>query len=392
MGISSRKKIYNVSLAVMIMSLIGVFIAYPQTTFEGATQGMDSWLKIVFPALLPFFVGAEIMIAIGIVDFMSVILTPIMKPLFGCPGSSSFVWAMSATSGYPTCARLVTSLRKQNKIDKIEGQKMLAFASTAGPLFMLGAIGIGMLNSPKLGRLIAISHYSSAIIIGLFFKYYGGYSRNNRRSQYKDADILEKAIDDMYMARKNDRRSFGQILGDSVKSAFETLTMVGGFIILFSALIHLLLQSNIMNILDHQSLARGIISGMLEMTTGCMIISQSSATVASKIAGICFVTGWSGLSVHCQVISLIGKTDISIGIYMVTKLAHGILSAIIGWSMAKWLYVGNINAFNPSHSRNVISLNFISRYSFKLFLLTILLLSFISILIGIMSKKTSSRR
>lgn len=387
-----QNKTYNTFLAIMVIVLMGMLIIYPQTTFEGATQGMESWLKIVFPSLLPFFIGAEIMISIGVVDFMSVLLSPIMKPLFGCSGSSSFVWAMSATSGYPTSARLISSLMKQNKVDKIEAQKILSFASTSGPLFMLGAVGIGMLNSPKAGRIIAISHYVSAFIIGLFFKYYGGYSKCYKNIQPKNTHILQKALDNMSRARQNDNRGFGQILGDSIKSSFETLTMVGGFLILFSALIHLLLSSKIMGLFPNESLIAGIVSGMLEMTTGSLIISQSSASISAKIAGICFVIGWSGLSVHCQVISLLSKTNISIGLYMITKLLHGIISAIVGWLITTLFYVGDITAFNPSSPKEVISFNFVSRYSLKLFLLTILTWISIGIFISIFNRRIFYKR
>lgn len=392
MGELKQNRKYNSFLGIMIVALMGMLIMYPHITFEGAAKGMESWLQIVFPSLLPFFIGAEIMIAIGVVDFMSVLLGPIMGPLFGCSGSSSFVWAMSATSGYPTSARLVSSLMRQNKIDRVEGQKILSFASTSGPLFMLGAVGIGMLNSPKVGRIIAISHYASAFIIGLFFKYYSGYSKHHKKNRSQNTRILQKALDHMSSARENDNRSFGQILSYSIKSSFETLTMVGGFLILFSALIHLLLNSKIMNTFSRESLVAGIVSGMLEMTTGCLIISQSSASIAIKIAGICFVIGWSGLSIHCQVISLISKTNISVGLYMITKLLHGIISAIVGWLITTLVYVGDITAFNPLPQKEVISLKFAARYSFKLLLLTILTLTSMGLLIGLFYRRPCNKR
>ncbi len=377
------KKMSTAVLAVLIVMFITSLIAYPQLTFEGAAMGMEAWLKVVFPALLPFFVGAEIMISIGVVDFMSVLLSPIMEPLFGCPGSSSFVWAMSMASGYPTCAQLTTLLRQQEKINRIEAQRILAFSSTSGPLFMLGAVGIGMLNSPRAGSIIAISHYTSATIIGVIFKYYGGRSKQNKRHKYTDKSMLKRAIHSMYLTRKKDERSFAQILGDSIKSSFETLTMVGGFLIVFSALIHIILKPSPSN----QSFVKGVIGGMIEMTTGCISISQSSAPFAEKIAAISFVIGWSGLSVHCQVASMISKTDISIITYIVTKLLHGILSSIIGWSIAKVLYVGDIQIFNPSSITNIISFNFIIQYSIKLFYLAILLVSATGIFVAIFKKR-----
>lgn len=387
-----KKRLYNLLLLIIILGFMGLFIVYPHITFEGAVKGIESWLKVVFPSLLPFFIGAEIMISIGVVDFMSVLLSPIMRPLFGCSGNSSFVWAMSAVSGYPTSARLVSSLIGQKKIDHTEAQRILSFTSTSGPLFMLGAIGIGMLNSPKAGKIIAISHYLSAFIIGLFFKYYGRHSKHSTNPPKGDDYILQDALDSMSTARQRDNRSFGQILSDSIISSFQTLTIVGGFLILFSALIHLLVNSSLMGSLSSDNIVVGVLSGMIEMTTGSAIISQSSSSIGAKITGICFIIGWSGLSVHFQVISLVNRTNISIGLYLVTKLLHGIISAVIGWSIAKLVYVGDITTFNPIGQDNFLSFNFITRYSLKLFFLALFAWVSIAIVLYLFLKRSPFKK
>ena len=41
-----------------------------------------------------------------------------------------------------------------------------------------------------------------------------------------------------------------------------------------------------------------------------------------------FLLGWGGLSVHCQVLSFIGGSGLSVGTYLVGKLLHGGLSAL----------------------------------------------------------------
>lgn len=377
-----HKKIQFFIFLVLIIGIIIIFFAYPQLIFEGATKGMDTWIKVVIPALFPFFVAAEIMITMGIVDFVSVLLSPIMEPLFGCSGSSSFVWAMSITSGYPTCAHLVTSLIKQKNINTLEGQKILAFASTSGPLFMLGAVGIGMLDSPGAGRIIAFSHYFSALIIGFLFKYYGKNSCQKKNISNKDIPTLHKAMESMYVARKKNTRNLGQIIRDSIKNSFETLVIVGGFLIIFSALTPLVIKIFPAN---HDFL-NGLISGMLEMTTGCMTISQSSMPLPEKIACISFIIGWSGLSVHCQVISMISETSISISIYVVTKLLHGILSAIIGLTISNILYIDYIQTFNPMPTVKTLSWTSITQYSLKFLSLTLFILLVLGMFVILLHK------
>lgn len=99
------------------------------------------------------------MVGLGIIDFLSVILSPLMRPLFRCSGQASFVWIVSVSSGYPAGARLVSMLRQNRKIDVIEAQRILSFCSTSGPLFILGAVAVGMLGSLEGGTVILVSHY-----------------------------------------------------------------------------------------------------------------------------------------------------------------------------------------------------------------------------------------
>ena len=379
----THKKIQFTIFLTLIVGIIGLFLAYPQLTFEGATKGMDAWIKIVIPALLPFFVGAEIMITMGVVDFMSVLFSPIMKPLFGCSGSSAFVWLMSMASGYPTCAHLVSSLRQQESIDRLESQKILAFASTSGPLFMLGAVGVGMLDSPGAGRIIAISHYSSAILIGFLFKFYGKNSHSKKIVSNSHIPILQKAMGNIYNTRKKGNRNLGQIIRDSIRHSFEPLVIVGGFLIIFSALTPFILRTFPSN---HHCI-KGFIAGMLEMTTGCITISQSTIPLTEKIACISFIVGWSGLSVHCQVISMIGETDISVGIYIATKLLHGILSAIIGWTISKIICIDYVETFKPLSFTDTLSWMSVTWYSLRLFSLTVAILLIIGIFIAQLYKR-----
>jgi len=48
-----------------------------------------------------------------------------------------------------------------------------SFCSTSGPLFMIGAVAVGMFKNPLLGPLIALSHYLGALTVGLIFRFYG---------------------------------------------------------------------------------------------------------------------------------------------------------------------------------------------------------------------------
>ncbi|RYD04868.1 hypothetical protein N752_13150 [Desulforamulus aquiferis] len=47
------------------------------------------------------------------------------------------------------------------------------------------------------------------------------------------------------------------------------------------------------------------------------------------------ILGWSGLSIHAQVASMIAKTDIRMGMFVVTRLAHALLASFFTWLFYK---------------------------------------------------------
>ncbi|MFS8501802.1 MAG: sporulation integral membrane protein YlbJ, partial [Caldicoprobacter sp.] len=131
-------KLQSITLVILCLLVTCFIIAFPRQSFQAALTGLDTWLRNVFPALLPFFIASEIMMGIGLVNFFAVLLRPVMGPLFRCPGESSFIWAMSITSGYPVGAKLTSSFLERRDITPHQAQRIMAFCSTSGPLFMLG--------------------------------------------------------------------------------------------------------------------------------------------------------------------------------------------------------------------------------------------------------------
>jgi len=129
---------------------------------------------------------------------------------------------MSVTSGYPVGAKLVADLREDKKITKVEAQRILSFASTSGPLFMIGAVSIGMFNNPSIGPLIAFSHYLGALTLGLIFRFYNLKSYNKYSVRYYG---FKHAVRKMIESKRNDGRSIGELLRDSVKNSINTMPL-----------------------------------------------------------------------------------------------------------------------------------------------------------------------
>ena len=102
---SKKAKVYLVAFAAMFMAISTIL--FPEVAFQASLSGLNVWFQVVFPALLPFFIMCELLMGLGVVNFIGVLLEPLMRPIFNVPGAGGFAMAMGLTSGYPMI-RLLT--------------------------------------------------------------------------------------------------------------------------------------------------------------------------------------------------------------------------------------------------------------------------------------------
>lgn len=323
-------------LLFIIIALIGI-ITNPSLSLSSAASGLSIWFNIVIPSLLPFLIISEILIGLGFVDFIGKLLSPLMGPLFNLPGEGAFPISMAVISGYPVGAKLTSRLREERLISKIEANRLIAFTSTSGPLFMLGAVSIGMLQNPKIAPLILIPHYLSAILLGFIFSFYN--SKNNRFMVKNNKGIFEE-IKSSYIIWLKTKKSIGSLITKSIKESMDTIILIGGLVIFYSVMVEIVFNMNffksflyyLSNIISVDTqIIRAVISGFFEVTVGCKNIAATNLSLINKVLIINFLIGWSGLSVHSQALSFINNTDINGKIYLISKFFHGVLSTIFSY-------------------------------------------------------------
>lgn len=326
-----KRYINSLILLLAVLYLLIGIIKDPEMALSSASKGLSTCFNIVFPSLFPFFIISELLIEIGFVNFIGSSLQAIMKPVFNVPGEGVFPFTMSIISGYPMGARITSRLREKKMLSKIEAERTVCFSSTSGPLFMLGAVSVGMLNAPTAAPLILYPHYLGAMTVGLLLRFYG---KNTTTSSNKSKYVIRNPLN--YI---NKNHTIGEILGNCIGNSINTILTVGGFIVFYSVAIDILINSKIFSrllfLIDYIipveiniDLLQGLIAGILEITTGCSKISSLNINFIQKVLVINFLIGWGGLSIHSQAISFISKTDINTKLYLFSKLLHGIFSSL----------------------------------------------------------------
>lgn len=315
-------------------------VIFPKEGLQAAEEGLKVFWEIVLPSLLPFFVLSEILLGLGVVHFLGVLLEPLMRPVFNVPGVGAFALSMGLAAGYPMDAVITAKFRRNGLCTRVEGERLLAFTNTADPLFMFGAVAVGMFGRPELGVIIAVAHYLSSFSVGFIFRFYNPSDKLkvSERAMRQEGTILRRAVRALFAARREDGRPVGQILGDAVKESMTTIFMIGGFIMLFSVFVRILNVTGVMGAIFpmvggvlklfglRPELSGAFMAGFLEIDLGCIAAARAAAPLAQRLILASAIIAWSGLSVHAQVASVVYGSDIRMTPYMVARVLHAIFA------------------------------------------------------------------
>ncbi len=360
-----RKQWGTVTTAILAVLFTLALVIYPEQGLGAAVSGLKVFWDVVLPSLLPFFILSEILLGVGVVNALGVLLEPLMRPLFSVPGVGAFALSMGLAAGYPMDAVITAKFRRAELCTQIEGERLLAFTNTADPLFMFGAVAVGMFKSPALGALLAIAHYASAVIVGLTFKLYG--RREEKRLWRERAGreavepfLLRRAYRAMVRARAEDGRPFGKLLGDSVTDSIRTLLMIGGFIAFFSVFLRVLDQIGIVALASiplsalfaalhlDASLVTPLISGLFEIDIGAAATAAATAPLIERLSVVSAIIAWSGLSVHAQVASVLTDTDIRMRPYFLARVYHAVIAGVLTYFLFRAGFGTGLSAYVPS--------------------------------------------
>ncbi|WP_462409166.1 sporulation integral membrane protein YlbJ [Neobacillus sp. Marseille-QA0830] len=387
-----RSKLKTIFLAFTITLMALSLITYPQEALEASIRGLKMWWEIVFPSLLPFFIVSELLIGFGVVKFIGVLLEPLMRPLFKVPGVGGFVLAMGWASGNPAGAKFSARMRQEGHLTRIEAERLVSFTNSSNPLFIFGAVAVGFFNNPKLGILLALAHYLGNIAVGLIMRFYGKETpeESKRGSRFN----IRSAFSALHQTRIKDNRPIGKLLGDAVQSSFQTLLMVGGFIILFSVinklLYHLHITAALAKVVEvlfgalsfPDMLSIPFISGLFEITLGSQLTSEvQEATLLQQSILTSFILAFGGFSVQAQVGSILSQTDIRFKPFFIARILQGVFAALFTVIFWNPIYVKFNGHEQPSHALPVFGDGTLSQDVYQRMaeagpLITILSLSF----------------
>lgn len=280
-------------ILVSVILFTGVFflIIATDAVTEAAKGALLLCATSVIPALFPFFVLTGIMVGCGTVTTMGKILAPLADNVFKTSGTGAVVFVIGILCGYPTGAKVISELYLSGKLNKEESERLLAFCNNSGPLFVIGAVGSGMLGNKNLGIVIYCIHVISAVITGVFLSLFA-------KEQEKKIVINEVNI------------SFGEAFTQSVENAVKSILNVCGYVVFFGCLVAVI-----------KPYIPGVfINSLFEVTVGSKDIISSGLKTDDMLILLSGTIGFGGMCVYFQIKGATAKAKLSTICYLFGKV------------------------------------------------------------------------
>ena len=294
-----------------------LLLLFSSSAMDAAKSALSLCYRSLIPSLFPFFVCSNLLINLGAASSISKWFFPLTRSLFGLSGGCALPIFLGMFCGYPVGAKTTVDLYQNDGCSKSEAEKLLAFCNNSGPAFVIGAVGYGMLKSGNLGIILYLSHILSAFTIALCMHNFPTCIRHGSANTKPDYSS----------------RSFGELFPEAIASSALLTLNVCGFAVFFSTLISLIdslgLVSALASLGINSKLIQGAIYSFFECGGGCNALALADMAVVPKLMLLSSALGWSGISVHVQVLGIIKKAKLSPKLYFKGKALMTIISPLL---------------------------------------------------------------
>lgn len=301
----------------MVLLLVLLLLNHAAESAQAALSALRLAATVVVPSLFPFSVLSSFLVLSGTAAKWGTVFRRPMEKIFRVDGSCAPAWILGVLCGYPIGAAVLSGLYENGQVSRDSVERTLPYCSNASPGFIVSIAGGTMLGSQRAGWLLLLVHISASLLVGLTM----------RRKQPR---LCPTPI-----AKPSERVSlpFPTAFTEAVRRAALTMVQVSGFIVLFSVFLYLLrLAAEAFHLGAVSTL---LFSGILELTNGIQSLHTYPAGFSIRFLLAAAMLGWSGLCVHCQVLSLTLPQKISAKPYLAGKVLHCLYSVLLAFPVSR---------------------------------------------------------
>ena len=309
---AERPKLGIICLTLLLFFSLALMLRRADIAANCMREGLALCARAVVPSLFPFMVLSELIVASGAGEWLSVPLERPMGKLLGLSRAGCCAVVLGLLCGFPVGARCAILAYEKRTIDRAECERALACSSIPSSAFLISTVGTTLWKDAKFGVFLYISAIFSAFLSGilLYVMQKRGQTKEWQQTISKPAKIHFEA----------------GMFPSAVRNATVSTLLICAYVVFFSTLtgtVELVLGRFAANEATH-----AILATLLELSGG---VSAASGLKNRRLAAILTgaAVGWSGLSIHCQMLSLCDDHDLSLRPYLAAKLMQATACATI---------------------------------------------------------------
>lgn len=308
-----------VALNALVCALTVALAVDPKRCISSVHSALGMFAQSVLPALLPYFFFTKLLTSLGAARVLGNLFRRPVALLYNSPPIGGYVCLMSLLSGYPVGARLLGDLFKSGVIDGADARCISSFASTSGPLFVVGTVGTMMFDSPRLGYILFACHVAGALLNGLLYR--------RRKPSVRSAVLVPPRTDN--------------VLASAMTDSVLSVALVGGYIAVFGLAIDVLISTGILNALaspfgailqmfgQDPRIADALAAGAVELTRGCKMLSALGLQTKTALPCLAGMLSFGGVAIAVQSLSFCSICGIRIRFFALTKATQAAITVSI---------------------------------------------------------------
>lgn len=295
-----RKKLFFLPLFLFIIYIL----VCPMDAVNSASFGLMLWYQKVLPTLLPFAILSNILIDSNYLPCLTRYLYPITKLVLPTSEAGSYAFFSGFLFGFPMGSKNCAKLYQNQLISKEEGEILTIVCNNISPVFISGYIMTQQLQMQHWGLFAILLLYLPAILLGNILI----------RSQ-------KNKITSQKMPASRSQINF-KIIDTGIMNGFETLTKLGGYIMMFSIL------SSAIEKIPLSPFWLCLLTGITEITNGIAKIPTSITSFHLQFLLAIGITAFGGISGIAQTCSVTKECHFSMKKYIRYRLLLALLSTI----------------------------------------------------------------
>ena len=294
------KKIKYVILTIIFI----IFIVNIDIVITSVKSASIIFFNKVFVSIFPFIILSDILYYYNYHLFLKDNIGALISKIFNINSKSSSIFLLCLFTSHPGNAIYIKNMLDNDEISLNDASNLLCYTYFPSIVFVIGTIGISLYGSYRFGLYLYLICLINNILIGIFLR---------NKNDNINSDIVI-----------NNNSNIFDVISSSIMKGINTSFIILGTLIVFTIIINLILRY--VNINPY---ILGIFSGILELTSGVIKISDVSSSINNKFLLTVFILCFSSLSILFQSFTILSKYKINIKKILIVKLIFSIISTFI---------------------------------------------------------------